>query len=69
MSIGVSPRFLPTILSSLAGLMTATLTPVGPPGADLFTYFATVGLFTFQPSVPLLAPAGTTKAPPAEPFA
>jgi len=69
MSIGVSPRFLPTILSNLPGLITATLAPVGPPGAALFTYFATVDLFTFQPSVPLFAPAGMTNEPAALPFA
>jgi hypothetical protein len=69
MSIGVSPRFLPTILSSLPGLITATLVPVGPAGASLFTYLATEVLFTFQPSVPLSAPAGMTNEPPALPLA
>jgi hypothetical protein len=64
MSIGVSPRLLPTIFRSRPGLITPTFASVGPPvGASLFTYFATVDLFAFQPSVPLLAPAGRTNDP------
>jgi len=69
MSIGASPRFLPTILSSLPGLITATFVPVGPAGAALFTYLATDDLFTFQPSLPVSAPAGMTNEPPALPLA
>jgi len=68
MSIGVSPRLLPTSLSSFAGLMMPTFASVGPPlGATLFTYLATVCLFAFHPSEPLLAPAGSTNAPAALP--
>jgi hypothetical protein len=67
MSMGTSPRDLPTSFRSLPGLITATFAPVGPSGAALFTYFATVVLFTFQPSVPFDAPAGTTNEPNADP--
>ena len=64
MSIAMSPRLLPTIFSSRLGLITATFAPVGPPvGASLFTYFATVVLLAFQPSVPLYTPAGSTNDP------
>jgi hypothetical protein len=69
MSIGESPRFLPTILRSLPGLITATFVPVGPSGAALLMYLATVDLFTFQPSDPASAPAGITNDPPALPLA
>src|SRR6185436_2731928 len=61
MSIGVSPRLLPTSFTSLAGLMTDTL--VAPPdGACLFTYLATVVLFTTQ----LGEPVGARNAPEVE---
>jgi hypothetical protein len=64
MPIGVSPRLLPTILSKRPGLITPTLASVGPPvGASLLMYLATVLLFAFQPSLPLLTPAGSTNAP------
>ena len=64
MSIGVSPRLLPTILSKRPGLITLTLASVGPAiGASLLMYLATELLLAFQPSLPLLAPAGSTKAP------
>jgi hypothetical protein len=70
MSIGVSPRLLPTIFSSFPGLTTPTLASVGPPlGASLLMYFATEALLAFHPSLPLLAPAGRTKAPAALPVA
>jgi hypothetical protein len=62
--MGSSPRLLPTIFKSLPCFTTPTLASVGPPvGAALFTYLATSGLFTFHPSVPLLAPAGRMNAP------
>lgn len=68
MSIGVSPRLLPTSFSSLVGLMMPILASVGPAlGASLFTYLATSALFAFQPSDPLLTPAGSTNAPAALP--
>lgn len=64
MSIGVSPRLFPTILRSRPGLITLTLASVGPAvGASLLMYLATVLLFAFQPSLPLLTPAGSTNAP------
>jgi hypothetical protein len=64
MSIAVSPRLWPTSLSRRPSLMTATLASVGPPfGASRFTYLATVALLVFQPSLPLLAPAGSTNSP------
>ncbi|HWP64394.1 MAG TPA: hypothetical protein VNO26_00595 [Candidatus Limnocylindria bacterium] len=44
------------------------LASVGPAlGASLFTYLATSALFAFQPSDPLLTPAGSTNAPAALP--
>src|SRR5262245_9497925 len=48
MSIGVSPRPLATSFTSLVGLIAATLVSPKPFGAVLFTYLATVGLFTTQ---------------------
>jgi hypothetical protein len=64
MSIGMSPRLFPTILSRRPGLITLTLASVGPAvGASLLMYLATELLLAFQPSLPLLAPAGSTKAP------
>src|SRR5687767_8662522 len=57
MSTGVSPRLLPTTLMSFVGLTTLTLT-APPVGAGLFTYLATVDLFTSQ-----FAPWGITNEP------